>query len=39
MQHLRLTDDDVQNLFAYIEEESRRVARKHEEDGHQRHHH
>jgi cytochrome oxidase Cu insertion factor (SCO1/SenC/PrrC family) len=39
MPNLGLTVVDIQDLFAYIEEESRRVARKHHGDEHHDHHH
>ena len=39
MPNLGLTMVDIQDLFAYIEEESRRVARKHHGDEHHDHHH
>lgn len=39
MPNMGLTDVDIQDLFAYIEEESRRVAHQHHGDDHQQHHH
>jgi hypothetical protein len=39
MPNIGLSDVDIQDLFAYMEEESRRVANKHHGDDHQHHHH
>ena len=39
MPNMGLNDKDIQDLFGYIEEESRRVGQKHHDDDHQHHHH
>jgi len=39
MPNLGLTDVDIQDLFAYIEEESHIVVQQHQGDEHQHHHH
>ena len=39
MPNMGLNDKDIQDLFGYIEEESRRVERKHHGDEHQHHQH
>ena len=39
MPNMGLTEIDIQDLFGYIEEESRRVGNEHHGDDHEHHHH